>query len=255
MIRKLRVFDLSSIVSNDYVKIWKFQKTLAETLNKNRILGKVSDYLLLVQHQSVYTFGRGATLDNIKVNPSTINDKLYRIERGGEVTWHGPGQLVAYPIFDLYNHKKDLHWYTSSLEESVIKTLNSFSITGERNKINTGIWIGNNKICAIGVSASRWITYHGLSLNVTCNLNYYNAIIPCGISNPTFGVTNMIKHNISNCLEINMVSNHLVKSIAEVFNFNECEVLSYTDSINELEMILNEDKVSNELSLAELFKS
>lgn len=252
MIRKLCVFDLSSGISTDYVKIWKFQKVLADNINKCRNTGKINDYLILVQHQSVYTFGRGATLDNIKVNLSTIHDKLYRIERGGEVTWHGPGQLVAYPIFDLSNHKKDLRWYTSSLEEAVIKTLYSFNITGERNKINTGIWVGNNKICAVGVSASRWITYHGLSLNVNCNLNYCNVIIPCGINDPTYGVTNMINHNNSSSVPVHMVSNNLVNNIVEVFNFTQYDVISYTNSIDELEKIVSESNISNDLSLPEI---
>lgn len=149
------------------------------------------DCVILVEHPSVYTLGRGGTPENIKFNTMSKDSRVYRVSRGGEVTWHGPGQLVAYPIIDLTEHKKDLRWYITKLEESVIRTLHSCGIVGGRSDVNPGVWIGNRKVCAVGVAASRWITMHGLALNVTCDLSPYNSIVPCGISPDIGGVTSM----------------------------------------------------------------
>jgi lipoyl(octanoyl) transferase len=180
-------------------------RALCEYKNAQRKAGQENvDYLLLLQHQSVYTVGKGGSLEYLRFSsdPKTKNTiadhEVYRVERGGEVTWHGPGQLVAYPILDLNMYKKDLHWwvtacicllnpliqsrFASSMEESVIKTASSFGVVGTRSSVNTGVWVGENKLSAVGISATRWITYHGISINVSCDMKYFDNIIPCGIT-------------------------------------------------------------------------
>jgi lipoate-protein ligase B len=108
------------------------------------------------------------------------------------VTYHGPGQLVVYPILDLSRHKKDLHWYVRTVEETVIETLRSFGVRGERSSVNSGVWVGNDKICAVGISASRWLTMHGGSLNISCDLKMFEQIVPCGITEQNRGVTSVL---------------------------------------------------------------
>ena len=117
--------------------------------------------------------------------------KTYQIERGGDVTFHGPGQLVGYPILDLHNYKKSISWYMRVLEQLIIDTLAEFMVTAERKKGLTGVWVGDEKIAALGVRVTRWITMHGFSLNVTPDLTYYSGIIPCGIFE--YGVTSMAR--------------------------------------------------------------
>jgi len=235
----------------DYEVAWKYQRAVAEHCYRNKVSNNNNnnisiDSMLILQHPSIYTLGKGSTLDNIKFNN---NDKhnIVRIERGGEVTWHGPGQLVVYPIFDLNYHKKDLHWFTSSLEQVIINMLSKYNIEGKRLDINTGVWVGKNKICAIGVSASRWITYHGLALNVNSNLKYYNNIIPCGISNSEYGVCSIEScynninndNNNNNNITINSnITNTLIESMTNIFSLKTTE-LGLHDSIHNLDNIVS----------------
>jgi len=146
------------------------------------------DSILVVEHPSVYTLGRGSTLENLKFDPADQNGclhEIHRVERGGEVTWHGPGQVVCYPILDLTQHKKDLHWYWDGIESAVIDSIASFDVKGERDPAGTGVWVGGAKIAAIGLSASRWITMHGLALNINPDLSHFSKIVPCGIADRT----------------------------------------------------------------------
>lgn len=139
--------------------------------------------MLLLQHPSTYTLGTGATEENLKFDPDSPPYPLYRIERGGEVTYHGPGQLVMYPILNLKNFETDLHWYLRTLEEIIIQAVGQVSgLEGHREDGLTGVWINGKKVAAIGVRASRWVSYHGLALNVTVDLKPFNDIVPCGIS-------------------------------------------------------------------------
>ena len=182
----------------DYDAAWRYQRVLLEhaaTMQKTR-QEDVSDSLLLVEHPRILTLGRGATTTNIKpraAESATPMPRVVRIERGGEVTWHGPGQLVAYPILNLSKppHRRDLHWYTNALEECVIQALGRYGVVGHRSPVNTGVWVGTNKIAAIGVSASRWFTYHGVSINVNPSMEDYKLIVPCGIANPDHGVCSL----------------------------------------------------------------
>ncbi|EFJ49466.1 hypothetical protein VOLCADRAFT_59336, partial [Volvox carteri f. nagariensis] len=139
--------------------------------------------LLLLQHPPVYTMGAGSTTDNLRFPPGSPPIPLFRTERGGEVTYHGPGQLVMYPILDLQALKPDLHWYLRQLEEVVIRALDLVSgLKGERLEGLTGVWVEGAKVAAIGVRAKKWVSYHGLALNVVTDLAPFSRIVPCGIS-------------------------------------------------------------------------
>ena len=191
MTRLCRVFSLGGVT--EYEVAWRYQKALLEhACAANKRGEKVPDSLLVLEHARVFTLGRGATMANVKILPSATapsTPKVIRVERGGEVTWHGPGQLVAYPILNLNHHKRDLHWYTTSLEETVIRALSHFGVGAGRNKVNTGVWVGQNKISAIGVTASRWHTMHGVSINVCNSLDDYASIVPCGIAAEETGMS------------------------------------------------------------------
>ena len=139
------------------------------------------DSLLLLQHKPVYTLGHGADTQFLKFDPQTEQVELHRIERGGEVTYHCPGQLVGYPILDLHHYQLDLHWYLRALEEVLIKSLAQFDLKGERIEGLTGVWIQGYKVAAIGIKVSRWITMHGFALNVCPDLTGFEKIVPCGI--------------------------------------------------------------------------
>ncbi|MFH7242138.1 MAG: lipoyl(octanoyl) transferase LipB [Spirulina sp.] len=145
------------------------------------------DRLLLVEHPPVYTLGQGSTVENLKFLESDPPHPLFRIERGGEVTHHCPGQLVGYPILDLKRHQTDLHWYLRQLEEVVIQTLAALDIPGTRQPGLTGVWVGDTKLAAIGIKVSRWITMHGFALNVCPDLSGFEAIVPCGIADKSVG--------------------------------------------------------------------
>ncbi len=140
------------------------------------------DVLILTEHPPVYTLGQGATVDYIKFSPGAF--PLHRIERGGEVTYHGPGQLVGYPVLNLRHYRPDLHWYLRQLEEVVILALGEFGIKAQRVPGWTGVWAEGHKLCAIGIKVSRWVTLHGFALNVTTDLAAFEQIIPCGLTAP-----------------------------------------------------------------------
>lgn len=169
-----------------YEKTWDLQKTM----QRRRINNDIHDTVLFVEHEPVYTFGKNANEDHLLQNyPDDV--KLYHIERGGDVTFHGPGQLVGYPIIDLHQYQLSISWYMRSLEEVIIQTLKKFNIKAERKSGLTGVWVKNKKIAALGVRISRWVTMHGFALNVNTDLRYYDSIIPCGIFN--YSVTSMEK--------------------------------------------------------------
>jgi len=178
-------WDLQEILFNETVQ----QKILNRGLpEKNKISTK--NYLLYVEHPHVYTLGKSGDEKNLLVNQNQLLEKqatYYKINRGGDITYHGPGQLVAYPILDLDNFFTDIHKYLRFLEEAIILTLKEYGIDAGRSKGETGVWLDADnklkarKICAMGVRCSRWVTMHGLAFNVNTDLNYFNNIIPCGI--------------------------------------------------------------------------
>ena len=199
---KIDIQDLGKLL---YKKTWNYQKDLLKKRSNNEI----NDTLILVEHEPVFTLGKNADENHILQNcPDNI--KTYHIERGGDVTYHGPGQLVGYPILDLRNYKKSISWYMRSLEQVIIDTLFDYNITANRKKGLTGVWCNNEKIAALGVRVSRWITMHGFSLNIDPNLNHYKNIIPCGIFE--HGVTSM-----SGVLNKTVDYEHVKKTIIKKF--------------------------------------
>ncbi|WP_299487836.1 lipoyl(octanoyl) transferase LipB [Acaryochloris sp. IP29b_bin.137] len=168
----------------DYQKAWDWQRQLVCDRIHNP---QLPDTLLLLEHPPVYTLGQGASLDFLKFNPDQSDFALHRIERGGEVTYHCPGQLIGYPILNLKHHQTDLHWYLRQLEEVIIRTLGIYGLKAERIPGLTGVWLDQCKVAAIGIKVSRWITMHGFSLNINPDLSGFDQIIPCGIHNRAVG--------------------------------------------------------------------
>jgi lipoyl(octanoyl) transferase len=164
-----------------YAEALELQRSIA----RDRISGAISqDVLLLMEHPPVVTLGRSSKAKNLTASPEFLQSRgveLFEVERGGDVTFHGPGQLVGYPIIDLKRHRQDLHWYLRSIEKTLIDSLADYGIPGERNTSYTGVWTRGKKIASIGVHARDWVTWHGFALNVATELSYFNLIVPCGI--------------------------------------------------------------------------
>jgi lipoate-protein ligase B len=164
-----------------YAEALELQRSIA----RDRISGAIpQDVLLLMEHPPVVTLGRSSKENNLTASPEFLQSRgveLFEVERGGDVTFHGPGQLVGYPIIDLKRHRQDLHWYLRSIEQALINALADYGIPGERNTSYTGVWTRGKKIASIGVHARDWVTWHGFALNVTTELSYFNLIVPCGI--------------------------------------------------------------------------
>ena len=179
-------FQILDLGRKSYEEVWTLQKKM----QLKRINGDVGDMLILVEHNPVYTLGKNANPNHLLQSRDKSID-IFNIERGGDITFHGPGQLVGYPILNLSNYKKSVSWYMRVLEQLTIDVLNEFKIIASRVEGLTGVWVGDEKIAAQGVRMSRWVTMHGFSLNVNTDLSFYDGIIPCGIFNR--GVTSMEK--------------------------------------------------------------
>ena len=176
---KLLVSDLGTL---PYAEALALQRAVA----KARISGAFDeDLLLLVEHPPVVTLGRSSKSQHLLASPALLQARgveLHEVERGGDVTFHGPGQLVGYPIVDLKRHKQDLHWFLRQVEESLIRAIEPLGIMAERRAGLTGVWTGGRKIASIGVHARDWVTWHGFALNVTTDLSYFDLMVPCGIA-------------------------------------------------------------------------
>ncbi|MCJ7783637.1 MAG: lipoyl(octanoyl) transferase LipB [Desulfobacterales bacterium] len=158
---------------------------LQRTLHQQRVEGKISVVLLLLEHPPAITIGKSGTLDNVLVSRERLAQEgmsLFFIDRGGDVTYHGPGQLVCYPILDLRGRGKDIHSYVHNLEEVILRTLRDFSIDGDRDEGHPGVWVNEEEIAAIGLSLRRWVSMHGFALNVNIDLEHFSLINPCGFS-------------------------------------------------------------------------
>ncbi|MDJ0528432.1 MAG: lipoyl(octanoyl) transferase LipB [Microcystis sp. M53600_WE12] len=193
-----------------YSLAWAQQRSLVEARIANPDL---PDMLLLLEHPPVYTLGTGSDIKFIKFNLDKTDKEVYRIERGGEVTYHCPGQLVGYPILNLRYYQQDLHWYLRQLEEVILQTIAIYGLSGERIGGLTGVWVEGYKIAAIGIKVSRWITYHGFALNVCPDLSGFAEIIPCGIANKPVGSLEQFLPNIS----LMQVQQDLSRVFASVF--------------------------------------
>ena len=194
-------------------KKYKNVLSLQKKLQKQRIAGNIKDTLILVEHEPVYTLGKNANRHHL-LQSRDKSVEVHNIERGGDVTFHGPGQLVGYPILDLRNYKKSVSWYMRTLEELTIRVLKEFDIKGSRIKGLTGVWVDNKKIAAQGVRISRWVTMHGFSINVCPQLSYYDGIIPCGIFD--YDVTSM-EECLNKKLSIKKIKNSLSEIFLELF--------------------------------------
>ena len=168
----------------DYYNAWEKQKYLVTERIANSDL---PDCLILLEHPEVYTLGTGASTEFLHFDPQKSDRQVYRIERGGEVTYHCLGQLVGYPILNLKYYRQDLHWYLRQLEEVIIRVLKLYDLTGYRIPGMTGVWLEDKKIAAIGIKVRRWVTMHGFALNVCPDLSGFNLITPCGIKNKFVG--------------------------------------------------------------------
>ena len=173
--------------------------------------------MIFIEHPPVITAGKSSKSANLitdKKRLDSLKIELSETDRGGDITFHGPGQIVCYPIFNLNNFKKDIHWYLRSLEEVIIQTLKKYDIDAGRIPKLTGVWVGNKKICAIGVKITRWVTMHGFALNVSTDLSYFNHIIPCGINDK--GVTSIVNET-GKSISIEKVKKELLIAFKNIF--------------------------------------
>jgi lipoyl(octanoyl) transferase len=200
-----------------FLTAWQWQQELVTARRQDPTL---ADALILLEHPPVYTFGRGADLEFAKFCLTDRRIEWHRIERGGEVTHHAPGQIVAYPILNLNFYQQDLHWYLRQLEQVLIEVLAEFDIDGDRLPGLTGVWVQGEKIAQIGIKVSRWITMHGFALNVNLDLAGFQQIVPCGISNRTCCSMAQFIPGI----EIETVREAIARCFAQVFQVNLQEV-------------------------------
>lgn len=212
----------------DFKDVWELQKKILSYKQKN----KFEDVIITNTHHHVYTLGKGGDKNHLLLNDNELavnKISYYEIDRGGDLTYHGPGQLVAYPIFDLNNYYRDSHRYLRDLEEVIILTLKEYGIDAGREEEFTGVWVGEEKICAIGIKLSRWVTMHGLALNVNNDLTYFDKIIPCGIFHK--GVTSM-KKILRKEIEIGVLTENVMVNFKKVFGIKDIKQIN----LNELKM-------------------
>lgn len=211
--RNLLYSDLGLI---DYKQAWDLQY---ETFAK-RLKSETDDTLFLLQHPHTYTLGKVADKENLLSDDQQLKElgiSVYEIDRGGDITYHGPGQIVGYPIIKLSEWKEDTHEYLRALEEVIMKTCDEFGLNPSRNSKYTGVWIGERKIAAIGVRISRWVTMHGFAFNVNTDLSYFGGIIPCGIKDKD--VTSL-KRELGQEIDFSEVNKKLVSNFAKVFSYS-----------------------------------
>jgi lipoyl(octanoyl) transferase len=204
---------------------WLYQGGLS-LLAARKEAPELDDVLLLVEHPPVYTLGQAANLAFLKFDPNHTDHTLYQVERGGEVTYHCPGQLVGYPILNLRRHQPDLHWYLRQLEEVLIQVLAQYGLRGDRLPGLTGVWVEGCKVAAIGIKVSRWISMHGFALNVCPDLSGFQQIIPCGIDDKPVGSLAQFIPDV--CIE--QVQQQVIETFATVFQVQ----LRPTPSIEDL---------------------
>ncbi len=226
----VEVRDLGLI---DYKEAWDYQEDLFKKIidlkienRKNATEAETPNYVLFCEHPHVYTLGKSGDERHLLLNQAALKSHdatYYKINRGGDITYHGPGQMVVYPILDLDNFFTDIHKYMRYLEETVIRTLANYGVQGERFEGLTGVWIEPQtprarKICALGVKSSRWVTMHGIGFNVNSDLSYFNHIVPCGIDDKA--VTSL-EQEIGRQVDMQEIKNVLLKEMSELFHFQE----------------------------------
>ncbi len=219
MTKEFTYCDLSFI---DYKEAWDLQRETFELRYRN----KISDVFYLLEHPHTYTLGKTAEQEHLVSSKKYLDENkisVYNIDRGGDITYHGPGQIVGYPIINLTEWKQDTHKYLRALEEVIIRVCAHYGLSGTRDPKYTGVWIENRKIAAIGIKVSRWITMHGFAFNVNTNLSLFKGIIPCGIFDKE--VTSLQKE-VGRQIDISEVKNLLVENFKEVFEYGEILTLT-----------------------------
>ncbi|AQS94893.1 lipoyl(octanoyl) transferase [Polaribacter sp. BM10] len=224
---------LKDLKVKDYKDTWDYQTKLLQDIvdvkiaNRRKNLNQTTDnHLLFVEHPHVYTLGKSGDLSNLLLNEKQLEEKgatFYKINRGGDITYHGPGQIVGYPILDLENFFTDIHKYLRLLEESIILTIAEYGLKGERSDGETGVWLDvgtpfARKICAMGIRSSRWVTMHGFALNVNTNLGYFDNIIPCGIRGKAVA---SMEAELGKKLDLEEVKSKILKHFKNLFEVNE----------------------------------
>ena len=221
--------QLQDLGNKDYKETWDYQEQLFKQIVDSKIQNRntnsqlpTPNFFLFVEHPHVYTLGKSGDMSNLLLSEKQLAVKgatFYKINRGGDITYHGPGQIVGYPILDLENFFTDIHKYLRLLEEAIILTLAEYDIIGARSEGETGVWLGvgtpfARKICAMGVRASRWVTMHGFALNVNADLGYFDNIIPCGIKGKA--VTSM-HVELGKVVDENEVKERILKYFQDLF--------------------------------------
>ena len=227
MNKQVIVRDLGN---KDYKETWDYQENLFQKIVEQKINNRANNtllptdnYFLFVEHPHVYTLGKSGHIENLLIDEEGLKKKgatVYKINRGGDITYHGPGQIVGYPILDLDNFFTDIHKYLRFLEEVIIRTLAEYGLKAERSEGETGVWLDvgtpfARKICAMGVRCSRWVTMHGFALNVNTDLSYFNYIIPCGISDKA--VTSL-QAELGHSVDLEEVKEKILRHFLEVFS-------------------------------------
>jgi lipoyl(octanoyl) transferase len=211
--RKLWVLDLGNF---PYGEALKLQRAVAAM----RISGEVpEDVLLLLEHPPVVTLGRSSKTAHLVSSPGFLASRgvdVFEVERGGDVTFHGPGQLVGYPIFDLKRHRQDLHWYLRQVEEALIVAVAELGVVAERRAGYTGVWTNGRKLASIGVHMREWVTWHGFALNVTTDLSYFDLIVPCGIHGVT--MTSLALEKSESPPDLTEATAAVISAFADVFD-------------------------------------
>ena len=226
-------FQILKQVIDNKLTIKNLESTPSVSFQEN-LISEQKSYLLFCEHNHVYTLGKSGSVDHLLLNEEQLtaqNIEFFKINRGGDITYHGEGQITGYPIFDMECFFTDVHRYVRALEEVIIRTIAEYGLTGYRIKEYTGVWVEGNtsfppsvssdkkrKICAIGVHLSRWVTMHGFAFNVNTDLNYYNNIVPCGIEDADKTVTSL-SYELGRVIDVNEVKDKLKRHFKAVFGF------------------------------------
>ncbi|MBK9099749.1 MAG: lipoyl(octanoyl) transferase LipB [bacterium] len=214
----------------DYKEAWDLQ----HVIHSKRVSGELDDILFLLEHPNTYTLGKTAHKDNLVGSKDYLRQNqisVYDIDRGGDITYHGPGQIVGYPIIDLNNWCKDTHKYLRALEEVIINTCEEYGLKCGRNEKHTGVWIDDRKIAAIGIKVSRWVTMHGFAFNVNTDLHLFTGIIPCGIQDKS--VTSL-KQELGNEINIDEVKEKLLDNFVSLFNYSKILIIEKEELLQKI---------------------
>ncbi|MCU0415217.1 MAG: lipoyl(octanoyl) transferase LipB [Ignavibacteriaceae bacterium] len=214
----------------DYKEAWDLQ----QEIHSKRVANEADDFLFLLEHPNTYTLGKTAHKENLVGSEDYLKQNqisVYDIDRGGDITYHGPGQIVGYPIIDLNNWFKDTHKYLRALEEVIIKTCENYGLQCGRNEKHTGVWIDDRKIAAIGIKVSRWVTMHGFAFNINTDLNLFKGIIPCGIQDKS--VTSLSKE-LKKEIDTNEVKEILLRNFFTLFSYEKIRAIQKVELYNQI---------------------